>query len=143
VNNLILRRPNLGLTSCRGIKDAMQQPVRLRRYDKAKNLDAEVAFRWGCIAKLGDVGTVVNTVAAISRVNNKLEFRGTLNLKKLCPPTWFHHQAIPPLRAYKGVIVRPKHHSRGRNLIYLRGSPDLFFKQLADTLDNKSWGPGE
>lgn len=127
----ILRRRRLGRTSCKGISERSTKGILVVRSDLNIPEDG-LCVRWGCTA---DVPTrnVVNTAAAIHEVNDKLSFRRKLNEAELCPPTWFDLDTVlNEIRRAGGtgefpeaVIVRPRTHSRGRDLHVCRTPHEL------------------
>lgn len=116
----ILRRKKLGRTSCREIRRLSSNIDRCFRHDRLNPnyiTPNDTVVRWGCTASVG-TRSVINTSAAIHAVNNKLEFRRTLNDHELCPDTWFSCDEVPEY-AFSGdnkVVLRPARHAQGRNL---------------------------
>ena len=115
--NVILRRRNLGRTSCREISRFSEEPIRVVRNDRVGAPDAGTLFRWGCTSDIGEVGTVVNTAKAIHEVNNKKDFRMLLQNDgtDLVPET-FTEESITMWNPHYPVVLRPGTHSRGRNI---------------------------
>ena len=120
----ILRRRKLGRTSTPAISAVSTTGIISRR--DAHNIpeDCDLLIRWGCTSNV-PTRNVLNTAEAIHTVNNKLEFRRTLNAEGLCPPTYFEDTPINSLPYNNGIVVRPSTHSRGRHLEVVRSSDEL------------------
>lgn len=122
---ILLRRRNLGRTSCREIKHLSQsnfQIVKTWKQEVPRNVD--VVFRWGCTTNLPDGATVVNSAEAIHRVTDKTGFRRILNEHGLCPKTYFSvEEALRSPRI--DFVVRPRVHSRGRRIYRCRTPEEL------------------
>lgn len=111
--NIILRRRRLGYTSCLGIRDNINNQIRVVRHDRGVPENTALAFRWGCTATL-PTRNVVNTARAIHLVNDKRRTRLLLDDQGIGSlQTWGH------IDEYDGgfpAIVRRNRHSRGRYL---------------------------
>ena len=119
---VILRRRKLGMSSAKGIAEKSEKGIRWTRNDfpadKQPRPD-EVCIRWGCTSNVA-TKRVINTAAAIHQVADKAAFRMLLDEHELCPPTWLHPDNIPQdILETQGVIVRPRNHSRGKNMALL------------------------
>lgn len=113
---VILRRPKLGRTSAKEIKNLMTSAgVTVVRHDRDRMpANCNLLIRWGCTADVG-IKDIINTSKAIHEVNDKLGFRRKLNDAKLCPKTWFDIDQANQQCQYP-VILRPDRHAQGRNL---------------------------
>ena len=115
MESYLLRRRKLGNTSCREISNLSEKGIKVFRND-AVLPKADVVFRWGCTTQV-DAGTIVNSAAAIHKVNDKLGFRKQLmaDAPDTIPITWFNPNDLNyPLR--EPVVVRKSPHHQGRNL---------------------------
>jgi len=112
---VLLRRRRLGRTSCREISAKSSNSIVTVRSDRRFPTGHDLVFRWGCTATV-PVRNVVNTASAIHEVNDKVGFRVKLDEHDLCPPTWTRIEDIPEEMLLEGIVVRPKRHSRGRNI---------------------------
>ena len=133
----IIRRRNLGRTSCAEIRKMMKHPARIVKtwrtpttrwpYRGKMRPEEDMVIRWGCTSELPNPNhqftkdNVLNTVKSIGEVNDKAGFRKTLMRAAnypdwLCPPTYFNYDHISNDDADSGVVIRPNSHSRGRNL---------------------------
>lgn len=122
---IILRRRKLGRTSCREIARQMNSDVVVVRNDRDAIPNGELVFRWGTTSNIPNECTVVNTAEAIHRVNNKLEFRCTLNGRGLCPQTYFHEVDVSWPDDDRGFIIRPRHHAQGRHIYHVHTDEEL------------------
>jgi len=96
------------------------------RNDKAVPEDTDLLFRWGCTSNVPVLGvSIVNTAAAIHLVSDKVTFRKKLDESGLCPPTFVSGERIPDDTLAAGMVVRPRHHSRGRNLFFVHDRLEL------------------
>jgi glutathione synthase/RimK-type ligase-like ATP-grasp enzyme len=123
--NVIFRRPKLGRTSCREIAKYMDETI-VRCHGKKRPVPygGNYLFRWGCTANVPPGYEVVNSAKAIHLVNDKHTFRKMLDEEELCTPTWLTmHAEIPD--AYYPVIVRPRNHSRGKDLYYCKDRGEM------------------
>jgi len=112
----IVRRRKLGMSSAKGISSNSQANIGWCRNDLGIPHD-DIYIRWGCTSNLPNPDAkVINSAKAIHRVSDKLEFRRTLNEHDLCPATWFHYTDVPFKALEKGVVIRPRIHSRGRRI---------------------------
>lgn len=121
---VFLRRKNLGRTSCRGIKRAMKAPgmiIRNDLYEDRVPENAKMIVRWGCTGKF-NLSNVLNKAESISLVNNKYEFRKTLNEAQLSPKTWFDPEDADIIYP---CIVRPEKHAQGRRLWLCNNKEEL------------------
>jgi len=118
----ILRRRGLGKTSCEAIENFSKQNIVSIRNDHIIPIGLELCIRWGCTSNIPQ-RKVVNDSKYIHLVNNKTEFRRILNDNNLCPKTWFNTND----NIFFPVIVRPEHHSRGRNIYYCENNKELVF----------------
>lgn len=118
MNNVILRRRKLGRGSCRAIAAKSVQGIKVVRNDKPIPQPYWVLFRWGCTSEVPDKAIVdtINTAKAIHQVNDKSGFRMLLNGHELCPSTFLDPKDVPGEYVEGGMVVRPRTHSRGRNL---------------------------
>lgn len=119
---IILRRKNLGRTSCRELaaRSGGRFTVVRNWIDPQDNVD--LVIRWGCTSNI-PTKNVINTAAAIHKVSDKKRFRRTLNEHKLCPITYtalgeflevMHRQRVADGDRYP-VIVRKSTHHQGRH----------------------------
>ena len=119
---VILRRRKLGMSSAKGIAEKSATGIRWTRNDFAADRlphEDEVVIRWGCTSNIAGK-RVINSAAAIHQVADKAGFRMMLDEHELCPPTWLRAEDIPEeLLANQGVIVRPRNHSRGKDMALL------------------------
>ena len=112
---VLLRRKNLGRTSCRGISEKSQEGITTVRNDKPFPEGHDLVIRWGCTSN-APVRNVLNTAKAIHEVADKVGFRMKLLPEDLCPGTW-----RDPAEAREAVgdgvslVFRPNTHSRGRH----------------------------
>ena len=119
-NLVILRRRKLGMSSAKGIAEKSKTGIRWTRNDfpepRLPRAD-EVVVRWGCTSSVPG-NNVINTSAAIHEVNDKAAFRVMLDDNELCPPTWLspHDPNLKQADIEEGLVIRPVHHSRGRDL---------------------------
>lgn len=111
-----MRRRKLGRTSCREV--AKLSRLSVHRNDRGVLPEVDFLFRWGCTSRQPAKHTI-NTVEAISLVNNKLEFRKVAG--SLCPKTWFDVN----IEGDFPLILRPSTHAQGRNLHFCRDSDSL------------------
>ena len=112
---IILRRRKLGLTSCREIAARGMEAYCVVRNDKEVPEGHDLCIRWGCTSNV-PIKNVLNKAAAIHEVNDKAGFRKKLDDAELCTETWWNKDAVPREAINDGLIVRPRTHSRGRNL---------------------------
>ena len=107
---VILRRRKLGRTSTKSISRKSECGILSRRNDGSQKKHIDVLFRWGCTSERdGDV--TVNTAKAIQQVNDKAGFREVLEEHELCA-----RGVKGPDDMFGPAVVRPRTHSRGRNL---------------------------
>lgn len=116
----IVRRRLLGMSSGKNIAKFSKQGIKSRKYARDVPKNTDILFRWGCTAQL-PIQNVVNTVEAIHKVTDKTGFRKLLNEHNLCPPTYFKIEDVKEFP----VILRPKFHSRGRNIHFCRNKDEL------------------
>lgn len=112
---VILRRRGLGLSTLRKICRHSTTGLSFIRNDRLDRLppNTDMVIRWGCTSRV-PVRNVLNNTEAIHRVNEKAEFRRTLNEHSLCPRTWFN--VLDPDLPREGMfVVRPRNHHRGNN----------------------------
>ena len=116
VGTVILRRRRLGRTSCREISANMRTPsIVVRNWRDVPPDAVDLTVRWGCTSNAPS-RNVLNTAVSIHQVSDKAAFRMHLQQygNSLVPRTWVQLAEIPD-GAYP-VVVRPRNHSRGRNL---------------------------
>lgn len=117
---VILRRKNLGRTSCRELAARSGGRFTVVRNWTDPHLDVDQVIRWGCTSNV-ETSRVINTAAAIHKVSNKKEFRRILDSVELCPRTYFSTISLEAYcdeygnEAVFPVIVRPATHHQGRN----------------------------
>jgi len=126
---VILRRPKLGRTSAKEIKNLMRtRDVSVVRHDRDPlPNNPNVLIRWGCTAN-ARADVTFNSAEAIRQVNDKLEFRRTLQDANLCPATWFFTNNNKLVFGHMDrwpVIVRPAHHAQGRNLVVCNNNNEV------------------
>jgi ATP-grasp domain, R2K clade family 3 len=130
---IILRRPRLGRTSCREIRKMSTQGVVTWRNDNKRrklswinrNLqDLKYVIRWGCVSGLPPAwgeADVLNTIEAITEVNNKLEFRQTLDNAQLSTSIITTLEGAENfLNTGAVMVVRPAKHAQGKHLHVVR-----------------------
>ncbi len=134
---VILRRRKLGMSSAKGIAEKSQTGIRWTRNDFEADRqphEDEVCIRWGCTSNVNSK-RVINTARAIHQVADKAAFRMLLDEHELCPPTFLNAEDIPDDVLEQGVVVRPRNHSRGKDLALL-----FHRDKVAATLAH--WGGG-
>lgn len=119
----IIRRRNLGRTSCREIAKYMKSPCKVRRSDKRLPEDT-LYIRWGCTVNV-PCRSILNVSEAIHRVSDKVRFRVKLSNEGLAPKTWVQMEDVPDEELAKGVVIRPARHSRGRHTYLANNRMDL------------------
>lgn len=127
---ILLRRRNLGKSSCHGIRKQGGQAYKVCRNDirnrRGYPPGYNVLFRWGCTDVIPEdrFDFIVNTAAAIQAVNDKRGFRRALmnHNPELVPRTWFNN--ADPEILYP-CIVRPTHHAQGRRLFVCNNRAEL------------------
>lgn len=128
----IIRRRKLGFTSVKEICNFSKEGIRWHRSDRPNPPEDTLYIRWGCTADVPSK-KVLNTAKAIHEVNDKLNFRMKLDEFELCTPTITMDRHPPD---DSGVIIkdedmeyplilRPRNHSRGRNLILINNRNEL------------------
>jgi glutathione synthase/RimK-type ligase-like ATP-grasp enzyme len=112
---VIVRRRKLGRTSCREIAAQAVSDIKVWRSDRAcpPSDDGELFIRWGCTVDVPS-RNVLNIAGALHQVNDKLNFRETLDNAELCPPTYFSEREARKNATFP-IVIRPRNHSRGRN----------------------------
>lgn len=122
---ILLRRRNLGRTSCREIKSYSTTGFKIVKTWKQPFPDqADIVFRWGCTTEVPDGINIINKADAVSLVADKSRFRAVLNEQELCPETFFSLQeALEQPRI--DFVVRPRIHSRGRRIYRCRTPEEL------------------
>lgn len=135
---VILRRRKLGMSSAKGIASFSKTGIRWVRNDMKRTpqpAEDEVTIRWGCTSNVASK-RVLNTAAAIHQVADKADFRMLLDEHRLCPRTFLFADDIPEeILHNQGVIVRPRNHSRGRNMA-------LLFERNSVAATLAHWGGG-
>jgi len=126
MNNYILRRKKLGLTSCKGITANSTTGLIYKRNDGELPNDASYVFRWGCTSDIPGNPTIINKAAAIRFVTDKRGSRSHFAFAGLAPCTWLPEQGwaltlpvmglSPDVPVDKKYIVRRATHSQGRFL---------------------------
>ena len=119
----ILRRRKLGLTSCNGIRDAMNTNLVVMRNDKVGEEQHDIVFRWGCTSNVYGNPKIINKAAGIHQVNDKTGFRKLLEETELCPQTWFDINEVD--NPNQKLIVRPHTHAQGRELYVCTNHAEL------------------
>jgi len=118
MNNIILRRRKLGISSGKGIEKYSTTGIKeIRNWRDNMPEDLGWVFRWGCTSTI-DGGKIVNSSKAIHRVSDKLGFRMTLANYHLCQPTTTDRKRVYHWLDIDGksVVVRTAKHSRGRGM---------------------------
>lgn len=134
---LIVRRRRLGYSTCKAFSELLEQQglnCKVWRNDRSFPMewlqhgseDSTYVLRWGCTATIpmmttGPVsGRYLNQAAGIHAVNNKLQF--LVNLPEM--PTGLlpvitreRLGTLDQVDTYPQWVVRPQHHSQGRNLL--------------------------
>lgn len=132
----ILRRPKLGLNSTKAIKEHSQHEITIIRNDNIPEFkDNDIVLRWGCTSDINFYYCkVLNKKENIHLVNNKSDFRHTLNIQApdIIPKTWFNY--LNPNITYP-CIVRPQNHAQGKN-IYLCNNYEELFNLFATKTNN-------
>lgn len=121
----LVRRRRLGRSSAKGIAEFSTTGIKWVRSDKKIPLD-NIYIRWGCTVDLPPPAIVINNAKAIHTVNDKLEFRRTLNEHSLCPPTWFSDDDVTEEDLVQGVIVRTRKHAQGRGLWLVHSFEEMY-----------------
>jgi glutathione synthase/RimK-type ligase-like ATP-grasp enzyme len=112
LSTVILRRRNLGNTSCRELSRLSREGMVVVRNNRDPfPPNTNLVIRWGCTSNV-PTRNVVNTARAIHLVNDKNVFRMTLDQHGLCPRTW---NRLDDIDFTTPVIVRPMRHHQGRN----------------------------
>lgn len=123
--NIILRRRKLGRTSAREISRLSRSGISVVRNWKDRfPVDTGLVFRWGCTSDLPERVQVINKAEAIHLVSDKAGFRKILNEEGLCPKTSFDIQEFVGSSQFD-LVVRPRVHSRGRNIFRCRTQEEL------------------
>ena len=114
MNHYLVRRRKLGRGSCRGIKEYSQQGVQVKRHwtDHMPKPEGGYIFRWGCTAQVPTGGKVVNSVAAIQFVNDKVTSRLLFANHGEAPDS---KDSLALFNDYP-AIIRPRKHAQGRHL---------------------------
>jgi len=112
---VLLRRRKLGATSCREISAKSTTGISVIRNDRNVPPETDLVFRWGTTSNV-PVRNVINTARAIHEVNDKAGFRMKLTERGLCPVTWDSIDLFDRHGHPYPLIVRPRRHSRGRNV---------------------------
>lgn len=123
MNPYILRRRKLGRTSTPAIARLSNTGIVSRRDPTGIPEECDLLFRWGCTSNV-PTRNVVNTAAAIHQVNDKKEFRRTLDEHELCPATYFDEDEVMPMLS-QGILIRPTNHSRGRHMKVVYDAAEL------------------
>lgn len=119
----IIRRPKLGMSSCKGIAQFSETGIGWVRSDRPLPSD-DLYIRWGCTTNVPS-RRVLNTSEAIHRVNDKGVFRKLLSDSNLAPSTYFNHEDITDDELISGLVIRPYKHSQGRRLWTMYNREDL------------------
>lgn len=127
----IIRRRKLGRTSVREIVRYMETPAKALRSDRRAFPD-DLYIRWGCTANV-PCKDVLNVSKAIHRVNDKACFRMLCAEKGLAPPSVIVEAhpfddsgvAFDDTHLTYPLIMRPRNHSQGRNVILATRRADL------------------
>jgi len=145
---LFLRRKGLGLGSVLGMKSHLMSSGGImtglyttnhRKWRDQLDQPPRLLVRWGVTTNLstlasiglGQEAKVYNKAEAISRVNNKSQFRQLLlsedTTSSLVPPTTILTTGLNPaiLSDDYPVIVRPNRHAQGRNLWVANNGAEL------------------
>lgn len=127
---LFIRRANLGrrsvLNMLAGIDAEGDYFLTAGRRRGGRNpvpSDFNLHIRWGCTAQVPNRGMTLNSADAIRAVGDKLGCRRMLREANpdLIPRTWFLGEADVTFPA----VVRPRHHSRGRQLWVVNNPTEL------------------
>jgi len=119
MKSIIIRRKGLGMTSCREIAAQTNHEFEVIRNDREMPNEVDLCIRWGCTSNV-PTRNILNNARAIHQVNDKLEFRRTLEAadEPLAPKTWFSTVSwLEDSPRYPNVVVRPSRHAQGRNLL--------------------------
>lgn len=144
----IVRRRKLGLTSCREIARFIRnhggqaRAIRNWKAGEMAMIDPDdLVVRWGCTSNINSKN-VLNSADAIHQVNNKMAFRKALNEDELCPRTFFEDtDPVEKDDIEFPLVVRPAHHSRGRNLHVVNTARD--FNRVVQRLGPNNWYASE
>lgn len=129
----LLRRRKLGKTSAREIMRKSNTGIRCFRNDNLRPgrfhefkvstnayhrsdlpSDPGFVFRWGCLTNVPGNPTIVNTSAAIHKVNDKGSFRKLCAENNLAPKTWLPGDEEPSGTDYP-LVLRRNQHAQGRH----------------------------
>lgn len=104
----ILRRRGLGNTSCRAIKQNSKHQIDIIRNDKIPNEQYDLIVRWGTITNI-NAKKILNETPSINKANNKYISRKLM---------LDYGVSCPQLTEETPCIIRPHHHSQGKQLYY-------------------------
>ena len=110
---IILRRKGLGNTSTKAIKAFSKHEIEIIRNDRVIPQDTDLLIRWGCTSQFPAVKTL-NKASAISTIGNKFKSRKILKEAGVTIPALYEDVQNDDI-TYP-VIVRPHHHSQGKQL---------------------------
>lgn len=119
-----VRRRALGRGSSRTVRQVMTEERGIQSYDwrtwrENTPPNTDVYIRWGCTANVPNGRKVLNKAEAIHKVNNKAQFAARLAVDGLSPHTQLHdgtHYGVASVDPNQQYIIRPRFHSRGRNI---------------------------
>lgn len=128
MTNILFRRRKLGNGSCRGIQAVSTTGLTMHRNDSPLPSELNYVFRWGCTSTIPEREgvTVVNKAAAIHWCSDKRQGRLDMQAAGVSvPKTWGSirdwYNAVGGTCA---IVVRPKQHAQGRNLLSLDATSD-------------------
>jgi hypothetical protein len=157
MTHYILRRKQLGRTSAREIARGSRTGIVVyrndgRKYNHETNKYERTSgglpsnpgyvFRWGCTSSLlrsseectsevpEEGAKIVNTVAAIRKVNDKAAFRKICADADIAPRTWLSEQSFIDTvdePEPDSLVVRRSYHAQGRNLHVCSNREELRF----------------
>lgn len=126
-----VRRKGLGLGSIRGLMQTLEEmgiPSQVWRNDRPPpEHKPSLVIRWGCSSTLPwDKVKILNEAKHIHRVNDKRQFSVDLAGSNLGPPSFTSlnpndNMQLKNIYDHEYYILRPKVHSRGKNLVHCYG----------------------
>lgn len=120
MNITIIRRRKLGKTSCEAIKRFSKNTINIVRNDQVIPEDSDLVIRWGCTSEIPAEHTL-NKARGITIVNNKISSRRLFVDNNISTPKLYN---LEDNITYP-VIIRPEHHSQGRNLYIANNMEEL------------------
>lgn len=127
MTSIILRRRKLGRGSATGIANfSTTGIIPIRNWTDEFPEQVGFVFRWGCTSDTPESATVVNTARSIHWCSDKRQGRLDMQAAGVSvPKTWGNYRDW-----YSGeggivdIVLRPKTHAQGRNLLVLPASDD-------------------